>query len=97
MLIALIQTSAALVIRTAFPHYQEFFTFKIHAQGGKDVCTGKMYVGKYFTEGGLFDEQGFKDDVATHLGRYARKEYREFEYNHSNLKPNPNNNKTKAE
>jgi hypothetical protein len=45
-------------IRTSFPRFQEYFTlivqFKGQPQGHK--TTGKMYVGRYFTEKGEFDE-----------------------------------------
>jgi hypothetical protein len=47
-------------IRTSFPRFQEYFTlivqFKGKPQGQK--TTGKMYVGRYFTEKGEFDEVG---------------------------------------
>lgn len=48
--------------------------------------TGKMYVGKYFTAEGYFDEDGFVKDVLEHMDKYQRKEYKEFEYNHKSSK-----------
>jgi hypothetical protein len=47
-------------IRTDFPRFQEYFTLIIQFKGkGKpedSKTTGKMYVGRYFTLKGEFDE-----------------------------------------
>ena len=47
------------VVSTAFPRYQEWFTLSFQYKGCKgDVnkTTAKMYVGKYFTSSGEFEE-----------------------------------------
>jgi hypothetical protein len=44
-------------IRTAFPRFQEWFTIIIQYKDlPKTECTAKMYVGKYFTSKGEFEE-----------------------------------------
>lgn len=45
-------------IRTSFPKYQEFFTLIVQFKGKphERTTTAKMYVGRYFTEKGEFDE-----------------------------------------
>lgn len=45
-------------IRTKFPRFQEYFTLIVQFKDPTDLrcTTGKMYVGKYFTEKGEFDE-----------------------------------------
>jgi hypothetical protein len=39
-----------------------------------------MYVGKYFTEKGDFDEVGFIEDVKKHVERFRKGELKEFKY-----------------
>jgi hypothetical protein len=41
-----------------------------------------MYVGKYFTAKGEFDEEGFNSDVKRHLDQYLKQNFTEIEYNH---------------
>jgi signal peptidase complex subunit 2 len=44
-------------IRTNFPRFQEYFMLIIQGKDESSPCTtGKMYVGKYFTSKGEFDE-----------------------------------------
>lgn len=44
-------------IRTTFPRFQEYFTLIIEPKTSTSPSkTGKMYVGKYFTAKGEFDE-----------------------------------------
>lgn len=46
-------------IRTAFPRFQEYFTLTIEFRDKKistQKAVGKMYVGKYFTSTGEYDE-----------------------------------------
>lgn len=49
-------------IRTSFPRFQEYFTlivqFKGKGQPTDKKTTARMYVGRYFTEKGEFDEVG---------------------------------------
>lgn len=47
-----------LEIRTTFPRFQEYFTLIVQFKGKplEKKTTGKMYVGRYFTEKGAFDE-----------------------------------------
>lgn len=61
-------------IRTDFPRFQEYFSLIIQFKGkGKpedSKTTGKMYVGRYFTLKGEFDEvraTADDDDVYTIL------------------------------
>jgi hypothetical protein len=47
-------------IRTTFPRFQEYFTLIVQFKDLSSSCTtGKMYVGKYFTAKGEFDEVTF--------------------------------------
>lgn len=41
-----------------------------------------MYVGKYFTMKGEFDEDGFLDDVKQHLQRFVDGKYGDVKYSH---------------
>jgi len=45
-------------IRTSFPRFQEYFTLIVQFKGKPNdkKTTAKMYVGRYFTEKGAFDE-----------------------------------------
>jgi hypothetical protein len=45
-----------------------------------------MYVGRYFTEKGEFDEDRYITDVKTHLKRYEDKKYIVFQYDHKSDK-----------
>mmetsp|Transcript_22344 Transcript_22344/g.37380 ORF Transcript_22344/g.37380 Transcript_22344/m.37380 type:complete len:206 (+) Transcript_22344:99-716(+) len=75
----------AIEVRTNFPRFQEYFTLIVQFKGQPDekVTTGKMYVGKYFTEKGEFDEDAFAADVVRHIQKFTEgKQYIEVEYNH---------------
>jgi hypothetical protein len=55
----------------------------IHSQEeAANQTTGKLYVGKYFTEEGEFDEIGFKNDIKKLLKLFQQKKYSEVEFNH---------------
>lgn len=70
-------------IRATFPKYQEYYTLTIQPKDDPSRATiGKMYVGKYFTERGEFDEKGFSLDVQKHLKRYEQGKIGQVEYNH---------------
>lgn len=70
-------------IRTSFPRFQEYYTFIVQFKDiGSPCTTGKMYVGKYFTAKGEFDEDAFARDVKANLDAFVNKSYREIEYNH---------------
>lgn len=43
---------------------------------------GNMYVGKYFTEEGDYDEIGFKRDIKKLLISYEQKKYKSYDFNH---------------
>jgi signal peptidase complex subunit 2 len=70
-------------IRASFPKYQEYYTLIIqYKEDTSKATTGKMYVGKYFTSRGEFDEVGFSLDVQKHLQRFGQGKFGDFEYNH---------------
>ena len=71
-------------IRTSFPRFQEIFTLTIQPLDPKssNQTIGEMYVGKYFTEKGEFDEEGYANDLIKHIQRYQEKKYQTFKYNH---------------
>mmetsp|Transcript_14419 Transcript_14419/g.19753 ORF Transcript_14419/g.19753 Transcript_14419/m.19753 type:complete len:202 (-) Transcript_14419:77-682(-) len=70
-------------IRAKFERFQEYYDLVIQFKDQKSPCTtGKMYVGKYFTLKGEFDEEAFKSDVKTHIDRFVNEKYTEFVYNH---------------
>mmetsp|Transcript_5605 Transcript_5605/g.5800 ORF Transcript_5605/g.5800 Transcript_5605/m.5800 type:complete len:193 (-) Transcript_5605:191-769(-) len=72
-----------LVIRTSFPRFQETFTLIIqYKKPNSPETTGRMYVGKYFTQKGEYDKVGFMKDVKKHVQRFQQKKYMEFHYNH---------------
>ncbi len=68
-------------IRTSFPRFQEYFTLIVQFKDpskSQQLTTAKMYVGKYFTSAGEFDEvrdipvcQLLFDDLLTQEG-FAR-------------------------
>ncbi|KAJ1436850.1 microsomal signal peptidase 25 kDa subunit-domain-containing protein [Ochromonadaceae sp. CCMP2298] len=73
----------ALEIRTCFPRFQEYFSLLVQLKGKTDqVSSAKMYVGRYFTEKGEFDEGAFEADVQRHMRRFTEGKYGEVEYNH---------------
>jgi len=41
-----------------------------------------MYVGRYFTAKGEFDEATYAKDLLTHMERFRQKKYTEFTYDH---------------
>jgi signal peptidase complex subunit 2 len=71
-------------VRSSFPRYQHIFTLTIQPRDEKspNQTIGQMYVGKYFTEKGEFDQVGFMLDVRRHVDRYQHKKYETFVYNH---------------
>mmetsp|Transcript_36059 Transcript_36059/g.71767 ORF Transcript_36059/g.71767 Transcript_36059/m.71767 type:complete len:206 (+) Transcript_36059:81-698(+) len=71
-------------IRTSFPRFQEYFTLIAQFKGKPDgpKTTAKMYVGRYFTEKGEFDEDAFISDVRRHVQKFVEQKYIEIEYNH---------------
>jgi uncharacterized protein YfeS len=82
------ETGKAILVRTSFPRFQEYFTLifqyqeKPEKQPPSMATTAKMYVGKYFTVKGEFDEAAYRRDVLTHMERFRQKKYTEFEYDH---------------
>jgi len=79
-----------LTFRTKFDRFQEWFHFVIHRTGDKGEggeenphrTIGEMYVGKYFTAGGDFDEDRWRQDVLTHIQRFEAGKYGVFKYDH---------------
>lgn len=72
-------------IRTTFTRFQDFYHFIIQYKDPSmesKQTTGKMYVGKYFTAKGEFDEDGFASDVKRHLEQFLKGNFAEIEYNH---------------
>jgi hypothetical protein len=45
-----------------------------------------MYVGKYFTERGEFDQEGFMLDMQKLLGKYEQKQFGETEFSFKQFK-----------
>lgn len=80
----------ALDIRTSFPRYQEWFTLIVHKHGDKGAgsdtnperAVAEMYVGKYFTTSGDFDENRYHQDVRAHIKRFEGGKYGVFKYDH---------------
>jgi len=73
----------ALRIRTSFPRFQETFNLTIEArEDPKRAVVAKMYVGRYFTVKGEFDDECYKRDVLTHAKRFESKQYKAFIYDH---------------
>eukprot|EP01039_Chlorochromonas_danica_P008775 gene8775-9677_t len=72
-----------LQIRTSFPRFQEYFTLIVQFKKDSSPCTtAKMYVGKYFTSKGEFEEEVFVSDVVSHVEAFVKQRYEEIEYNH---------------
>mmetsp|Transcript_5545 Transcript_5545/g.8442 ORF Transcript_5545/g.8442 Transcript_5545/m.8442 type:complete len:187 (+) Transcript_5545:67-627(+) len=76
--------STSFKVDAKFPKFQEYYTVTIrpNVDNSTQRTTGKMYVGKYFTGEGEFDQVGFMNDIKTHVQRFRSKKYNEFEYNH---------------
>jgi signal peptidase complex subunit 2 len=76
----------AIEVHTSFPRFQEWFTLIIQKRGEKDKlkrCVAQMYVGKYFTEAGDYDEDRFTEDVRLHVKRFQEgKTGLEWTYDH---------------
>ena len=76
------------LVRTNMPRFQEYFTLIFQYQEKPEkspptmATTAKMYVGRYFTVKGEFDEAAYRRDVLTHMDRFKQKKYIEFEYDH---------------
>jgi signal peptidase complex subunit 2 len=70
------KTHPAISIRTDFPKYQEWLTFKVHYAKDKSdasnklMSVNKMYVGKYFTEAGEFLHDVYEKDVQTIIRKF---------------------------
>mmetsp|Transcript_179 Transcript_179/g.224 ORF Transcript_179/g.224 Transcript_179/m.224 type:complete len:205 (-) Transcript_179:348-962(-) len=81
-------TGKVVLIRTNFQRFQEYFEVIIQYQEEDTklpptcATTAKMYVGKYFTTKGEFDEAGYARDVLDHLERFNQQKYIVFEYDH---------------
>jgi signal peptidase complex subunit 2 len=75
---------------TKFDRFQEWFNFVIYRTGDKgegreenpNRTIGEMYVGKYFTATGEFDEERWRGDVLTHILRFEAGKYGVFKYDH---------------
>jgi signal peptidase complex subunit 2 len=82
-----------LQIDTAFPRFQQYFTFSVQpvVKGRKfmDMILGnetpsdrkleaKMYVGRYFTEDGKYDQVGFARDIQKLMQKYQDGRYIEI-------------------
>ena len=71
-----LKTHPGISIRTDFPKYQEWLTFKVHYtkdksdESNKQMSVNKMYVGKYFTEAGEFLQDVYEKDVQTIVKRF---------------------------
>lgn len=77
------ESGKVVVVRTSFPRFQEYFSLIIqHKDSATAVTTAKMYVGRYFTVKGEFDEAAYHKDVLLHMERFRQKKYIEFDYNH---------------
>lgn len=77
------ETGLVLRIRTSFARFQEHFTLIIQGKDPKSPCTtAQMYVGRYFTAKGEFDEDGYCQDLQKTIKRYEQKLYKEFTYDH---------------
>ena len=74
----------ALQIRTSFPRFQEFLTLIIQFKPTRDndsnsnnnKITVKMYVGRYFTTKGDFDEEAYIEDVKSVVKRFEEKDFK---------------------
>ena len=83
-------TGKVMCVRTNFPRFYEYFSLIIQYQEpnipGKDhppsATIAKMYVGRYFTVKGEFDEAAYHRDVLIHMERFRTKKYQEFPYDH---------------
>ena len=70
-------------VRTQFPKYQETFTLILQDIDPKSPsATAHMYVGRYFTVKGEFDQAAYAQDVLRHISRYEQKKFQEFTYDH---------------
>jgi len=86
----IVTREAPLTFRTKFDRFQEWFNFIIHRTGDKgeggeenpNRSIGEMYVGRYFTAGGEFDEERWHADVLTHIKRFEAGKYGVFKYDH---------------
>jgi len=92
----------AMQVHTAFDKYQEFYSLRLNKvevakgsvsfSGGGDSSENKertvacMYVGKYFTISGEFDERRFWADVCRHIALFEKGSYGSFTYDHTSEK-----------
>lgn len=76
-------TKDELRIRTAFTRFQEYFSLIVEDRNDSSrATTAKMYVGRYFTLKGEYDEERFKSDVKMHIKLFEQRKYCEFTYDH---------------
>lgn len=87
-------TGAKLRIRTSFPRFQEWFSLIVQEEDNNSTANvfksgenlnmtiGKLYVGRYFTEKGEFDQSAYARDVLSHIKKFEAKQYKEFTYDH---------------
>lgn len=84
-------TSHETIVRTSFARFQEYFELILEKQSKNSKSsqsqtetktTAKMYVGKYFTEAGEYDEESFTADLLLLLERYENQQYTTFNYDH---------------
>jgi signal peptidase complex subunit 2 len=85
----IVEKTKSLCIRTQFARFQETFILIVHEDGkGKHLESNKerseahMYVGKYFTDKGEYDEEAYHKDVITHIKRFEEGKYGVIKYNH---------------
>ena len=80
----------AMQVHSSFDKYQEYYSLRLNQAGAsagdsdknKERTVAKMYVGKYFTVNGEFDEERFWADLCTHMERYEKGTYGKFTYDH---------------
>ncbi len=80
----------AMQVHSSFDKYQEYYSLRLNQAGApagdseknKERTVAKMYVGKYFTVNGEFDEERFWGDLCTHIQRYEQGIYGSFTYDH---------------
>lgn len=65
-------------IRAVFPRFQDRYKVTVEYADKNESCNtmGDMYVGKYFTEAGEFDELGFTIDFKKIVKKFQEKQYK---------------------
>jgi signal peptidase complex subunit 2 len=72
-------------VSTCFERYQEWFMLALRYKGSEGTSkqtSAKMYVGKYFTSKGEFEEEVYMRDVQATIDMFVAKKYIQREYNH---------------